>query len=41
VVNLEAIDGVRPAQNSLEVANKLIPVSKTYKNALFARITLL
>jgi DNA-binding LytR/AlgR family response regulator len=41
VVNLEAIDGVRPAQNSLEVAGKLIPVSKTYKNALFARITLL
>ena len=41
VVNLEAIDGVRPAQNSLEVAGKLIPVSKTYKNALFARITML
>jgi DNA-binding LytR/AlgR family response regulator len=41
VVNLEAIDGVRPAQNSLEVAGRLIPVSKTYKNALFARITLL
>lgn len=41
VVNLEAIDGVRLAQNSLEVAGKLIPVSKTYKNALFARIKML
>jgi hypothetical protein len=41
VFNPEAIDGIRPAQNSLEVAGKLIPVSKTYKNALFASIMLL
>lgn len=41
IVNLEAIEKVRLPQNTLEVAGKLVPVSKTYKNQLFSQLKLL
>ena len=41
VVNLDAIEKVRIHQNSLEIAGKLVPISKTYKNLLFSRLKLL
>ncbi|MFP4090247.1 MAG: LytTR family DNA-binding domain-containing protein [Cyclobacteriaceae bacterium] len=35
VVNLEAITGIRLGENTLEVAGKLMPVSKSYKGCSF------
>jgi DNA-binding LytR/AlgR family response regulator len=41
MVNLEAIEKVRFPQNSLEVAGKLVPVSKKYKSLLFSQLKIL
>ena len=41
IVNLEAIEKVRLPQNSLEVAGKLVPVSKTYKSLLFSQLKMI
>ncbi len=39
LVNLDAIDKIIPRQNCLEVAGKQVPVSKSYKTALYAHLT--
>lgn len=39
LVNLKAIDKISPRQNSLEVAGKQVPVSKSFKAALYAHLT--
>ncbi|WP_247236495.1 LytTR family DNA-binding domain-containing protein [Telluribacter sp. SYSU D00476] len=41
IVNLEAIEKVRLPQNDLEVAGKIVPVSKTYRNLLFSQLKML
>jgi DNA-binding LytR/AlgR family response regulator len=41
IINLEAIDKVKLNQNSLEIAGKSVPFSKTYKNLLFSRLKML
>lgn len=41
IINLDAIDKVRLNQNSLEIAGKQVPFSKTYKNTLFSRLKML
>lgn len=41
IINLEAIEKILPQQNSLEIAGKQVPVSKSYKAALFSHLTTL
>jgi DNA-binding LytR/AlgR family response regulator len=41
IINLEAIEKVKLNQNSLEIAGKQVPFSKTYKNTLFSRLKML
>jgi DNA-binding LytR/AlgR family response regulator len=41
IINIDAIDKVRLSQNSLEIAGKLVPFSKTYKNTLFSHLKML
>lgn len=41
LINLEAIDKIRPQQNLLEIAGKQVPVSKSFKAALYAQLTTL
>ncbi|WP_224995793.1 LytTR family DNA-binding domain-containing protein [Cesiribacter sp. SM1] len=39
LVNLDAVEKIRPQQNSIEVAGKQVPVSKSFKAALYAHLT--
>jgi DNA-binding LytR/AlgR family response regulator len=41
IINIDAIEKVRLSQNSLEIAGKQVPFSKTYKNTLFSRLKML
>lgn len=39
LINLDAVEKIRPQQNCLEIAGKQVPVSKSFKAALFSHLT--
>jgi len=41
IINLEAIDDIQPSQSKLSIGGKEIGIGKTYKQALFSRISTL
>jgi DNA-binding LytR/AlgR family response regulator len=41
LINFDAIEKIKTAENIVEIAGKQIPVSKSHKNALFSRLNLM
>ena len=39
LINLDAVDKIRTQQNCLEIGGKQVPVSKSFKTALYAHLT--
>lgn len=39
LINLDAVEKIRPQQNCLEIAGRQVPVSKSFKAALYAQLT--